>query len=340
MRHLSTLFMVSILGITSWSQCHTDVVICENAIEITELPFYDDWCTDNPTGCLDTIYLANPYSMLDPIYGCWNCINSPRWYLINSGLTGGQFTIDFGFDLCNEDTANCGEMIGYYAIFNDCPLDGGTVLSYSCNCFNPMGECWDEFGGDDSFIASSCWIEGCCGWDEDDGPFCYPGGQNITDPIPFDEIGQGEPPWNYAGTNFQVTFNADPNTEYYLCVFGSASCTNPDPLYHSFSWGCMDIVVTGTLALNTLEIGYTVIDGSPCFTTNVDEYQIERSTNLNTWIHLDDNCDTSTDYGKWYYYRAKTPTQVSKVVPYRREHAIYNLYIYQYDGKLIDIQKR
>src|SRR6056297_3614351 len=44
---------------------------------IWELPFEEEWCFYDDTECI-----ANPAGILDPINGCWNCINeNVHWYL-------------------------------------------------------------------------------------------------------------------------------------------------------------------------------------------------------------------------------------------------------------------
>ena len=221
---------------------------CPGSIEVTYdmLPFVDSWCTEQPIVSEDSIQQQNPNGILDPEYGCWHCLSLPRWYTFSSGQFGGQISLEAHFDLCGN-FGNCGNMVGYYSVFDDCPENGGKILSYPCNCYNESGECWDEFSGNDNFVASSCWEDGCCSWPN--GIYCYPSGTAMT-PFDVDEVSQGEPPWNFPVTDYWITWNLEPFTTYYLVIHGTSSCGSQfaGPTY---TWGCISIVLDG---LNVLDL--------------------------------------------------------------------------------------
>ena len=319
----------------------SDVVICSEAIVVDQLPYTDSWCLEQPMTSADSIFYENTNSFLDPDSGCWHCLTLPRFYEINTGGFNEQLTMNVDFDLC-ATWGNCGQMVGYYTVFNDCPENGGTVLSYPSNGMNPSGECWDEFSGNDEFIAWSCWHDGCCGWD-DSQIYCYP---SIIPMGPFDsnDTDNGEAPWNFPTTQYSVTFNLEAFTTYYICIWPSGNCGSEwsDP---TFTWGCIDVEFEGPiiLAITGFDV-YGQPNELPQFNIETDEtYIIEHATDLTGWVEYAEPEEQIKE--GWNYFRLRTPTTISEVRPYfyvndprnQLDWGYYQKY-YQTNGQVIRTQ--
>jgi hypothetical protein len=231
-----------------------EVNTCPTAIDVDALPFYDEWCVENPIDTADRISICNPYGFLDVDWGCWSTIALPRWYKITSGEFGGEVTMNVTSDLCafhwlddptQDDTLNCGDMVCYYTVFDGCPLEGGKILSYPSNAIGTTAfECWDEFGGDPDFIVSSCWHDGCCNWGN--GVYCYPDPTPLS-PYNSTQTSEGEAPWNFPTTNYSVTFNLQPFKDYWFVIHpSSGTCTASEITgVDTYTFGCMTVSFDG-----------------------------------------------------------------------------------------------
>ncbi len=279
-----------------------EVNTCPESIDVESLPFFDSWCVENPIDPADRITTCNEFSFLDDTFGCWHSISLPRWYKITTGETGGEITMTVSSDLCKYtgldqaegDTVNCGLMTCYYSVFDDCPSNGGHILSYPSNGIGFGVECWDEYSGDDGFIVSSCFQNGCCGWPG--GIYCFPDPSPLA-PYNADDTNQGEPPFNFPTTNYSITFDLAAATNYYFVIHPSSStCGSSTPIY---SFGCMSVEFDGPAFLD-IQNDFK-ITGPPCkpsFNKPLDEILV--SYDMEVWEHTIKN--RSPGIG-WTYYK-------------------------------------
>jgi len=262
MTRLTLSVVIILISLNTWAQCY-------DAIPVEELPFSHSFCVGED---VETLY-SNPYTSNTVIYGCWSQMPNSQWYLVESNEFGGVITMTVESDLTNPFSPNTNYVHTIYAVFNSCPEDGGTILSYPCNCFNPQGECWDEFGGNDSFIQSSCvWT-------------------NIATGVYHWECQGSEPWWNYGGANYQITFELEPNTSYWFSVFPPMS-VNPYP-----SYGCIDVTFEGANILGLPE--FCEVSNNNGVISVTEGNTLLRSTDLIHWEEVE-SPDRPTN-GVWYY---------------------------------------
>lgn len=221
---------------------------CDDVMDVTSFPFTHDWCLTEG----EIEFVENPHSMLDPVFGCWHCMGSPRWFRFTF-IEESHLSMEVHSDLTNTWTG-FNPVSTYFAVMTDCPFDGGTVLSYPINGNNPSGDCWDDFGGeqwnDDTdesdFITWSCWEDGCCSWSP--GVYCYPSGVEQP-PFDLDEVDGGQPPWNFPSHSYMIEWNVDPG-EYWIAVFPPTSCTS-----FTTAVGCISVTFDGLGFLSLENIG-------------------------------------------------------------------------------------
>jgi hypothetical protein len=244
---------------------------CDTAVVVESLPYQDSFCTPN---YIETL-IQNPYQQNTPVFGCWNAIINSHWYIIESGPFGGPLTMTVDSDLFNPQWPNEQNVHTLYAVFTECPADGGTIISYPCNCFNPQGECWDQFGGGGDFIQSSCiWT------DITTGSFHW-------------ECQGSEPWWNFGGAHYQITFDMDANTTYYIAVWPSNN------IFQLPVYGCIDVLFSGPLLLELPEPCWIQQDRTGGVITLYGGGLLERSRDTKNWQNV--KSPDSPGPGVWYY---------------------------------------
>lgn len=207
-----------------------DEALCDQVIEVNSLPFYDSFCVEEPFQSYE-----NSSSFLHPDSGCWSCMLSPQTYRFEV-VAPSHLEMTLSSELYSSLTNN--QTSVYYAIFNACPYEGGTVLSYPVNGNNSQGQCWEEFGeGQGLEVVASCFNEGCCSWSG--APFCYVDGISGYGGNVFneDETNTGTPPWSFPASSYWMDFYLQPG-EYWIFVF-APGCNL------STSYGCIEVEFDG-----------------------------------------------------------------------------------------------
>ncbi len=243
---------------------------CENATEIVALPFHDEFCVPQQVQTSE----INSFGTLHSLFGCWSHIYNGHWYTLESGSFGGPVTMEVWSDLTNPYVPAAQNVHVIYAVFTDCPQNNGTILSYPCNCNNVAGECWDEFGGNDQFIMSSCIYT------------------NISGSYDI-ECQAGEPWWNFGGSLYQITFNLEPDTRYYFAVF-PPSVNGGLP-----SYGCVEVDFSGPLLLEIPEPCWLEQSQDGQTITSYGADMMERSSDNETWVEVE--YFDRPGPGIWYY---------------------------------------
>lgn len=266
------------------------------------------WSVHEPTTALDSVHYCNPHSFIHPDSGCWSSINLGRWFYLETGNPPvAPTTINASGDLC-ANWGNCGCMVIHYYLFNACPEEGGTILSYPSLAIGTGDfECWEGFGNNEIDILDFC-IETCGAlWDGT----CW---SEPMDPYPA---------YNSAGNGFDMTIQLQPNTEYWLCLAPTGNCngTNGAPgASDNYTWGDLCLTISGP---NVLDITQFIIerdkDGLPWFTIISDNLKVwvERSTNLEDWTRVE-NPDTEVQElnQEVIYYRAGSASGYTDVIPF------------------------
>jgi len=179
---------------------------CSTATTVESLPYSDTFCT---TPEIETQVVEEN--------DCYNCINNAHWYhfeVIESGL----ITLNANFDLCNSGGGNCGNVNGYYWLFEGCP--NGELLSV------PSLGCW----GDE--IMYSCWWP----WYPFNTLTCFDG-------IPETSSGAE---FNYPpSTQYQIEFELLAG-DYYFAVAPSGTC-------NAVAYGCIDVEFSGPIILGYVQ---------------------------------------------------------------------------------------
>lgn len=185
--------------------------ICSNVTNVTSFPSEFEFCVEQ-----DSDLYYNLSGQLHPDSGCWNCMAEPRWFRFEVAEPG-FLQMELFSDLIQPQSGD--QAVVYYAVFDNCPDNGGTVLSYPCNCNNPSGDCWSDFGYAQDFITYSCFADGPSSveWD------CY----------------YSEPWWNFPTTEYLIEFNVFPG-EFWIAVWPSSNC------YSDLnSFGCIEVAFNG-----------------------------------------------------------------------------------------------
>lgn len=214
-----TLIIILMVGMIISAASQDPCWTCPAAPVVTSLPFTDQWCIEQ--GSWGQCFYQNPDDLPDAVNDCWECMSNTRWYRVVVAPGGGLITMDLSFDLCNQNGSNCGEVRGYYHLFDGCPEDGGELLSMPRNP-SPMPHCWN-----DDLIMLSCW----------DGQIfseytCFSGPPETA----------GGFVYNYPpSTNFSIEFELTAG-EYYFCISPSSNCS-------SGSYGCVELSFDGPIIL-------------------------------------------------------------------------------------------
>jgi hypothetical protein len=191
---------VAIAPLLSTAQCE--------AVVVDILPHAECWTVEaGQTG-----FIENPFGMLDDERGCWNCMIEPHWFVFNP-ITDNILQMEVISEAFNWLGDYSVEQSIYYGVFDACPLDSGKVISYPCNCMNPAGECWDDFGGESDFIESSCFFASPYTW-----------------PLEW-QCQLSEPDWNYPVSDYTIEFNLKAGHQYWFALWPSASCVSQNHTY-------------------------------------------------------------------------------------------------------------
>lgn len=179
---------------------------CTTAITVESLPYSDTFCT---TPEIETQVVESNE--------CYDCINNAGWYHFEVAEGGGLINLEVAFDLCNSNGSNCGNVNGYYWLFDGCPEEGGALLSV------PSLDCWGE-------VMYSCWWP----WYPFNTLTCFSG-------IPETSAGTE---FNYPpSTHYQIEFELEQG-DYYFAVAPSGTCS-------AVAYGCIELEFSGP---NILEI--------------------------------------------------------------------------------------
>lgn len=260
---------------------------CPTAIHITEFPISGTWCFD------DTPEVVYSILSTTPIYGCYNCIVDAIWFTWTTGNDPGQVYFDIDSDLCYFPPSTCGIMASGYSIFTDCPENGGVVISSSYDGSHPDGDCWTF--NDPNIIND---------W--------------VFEPSSGTVSGMGAPNVFSTPDDWMINFNLQANTTYYMAVYPKWDCFSQDT--PQGSWGCIEINASSPIFLNIITIDVTTTDkGFPYISSNLIDYIVERSTNLQDWIEVDQYDDTLIDSGV-YYYRCRNNIGITDVKAYIYNH--------------------
>ena len=175
---------------------------CETAVTVQTLPFYDTFCT--PPEIETQVPEAND---------CYDCINNANWYRFQVVEGGGLITLEVAFDLCTPSGTNCGNVNGYYWLFDGCP---GELLSV------PSLGCWGDS------IMLSCWWP----WYVFDTLTCFSGPPETSSGEEFNY-----PPSNHYDIQFELE-----EGDYYIAVAPSGTCD-------VVAYGCIELEFSGPILL-------------------------------------------------------------------------------------------
>lgn len=179
---------------------------CSTATTVESLPYSDTFCTT------PEIETQSP-----EFNECYECINNAHWYHFEVAEGGGLITLEVAFDLCNSNGSNCGNVNGYYWLFDGCP--NGELLSV------PSLGCWGE-------VMYSCWWP----WYPFNTLTCFSG-------IPETSSGTE---FNYPpSTHYQIEFELEQG-DYYFAVAPSGTCS-------AVAYGCIELEFSGPIILGSVQ---------------------------------------------------------------------------------------
>lgn len=183
---------------------------CDEATQITSLPFYDTWCVEQS----DQVEYCNPCYFLDPSCGCWDALQNPRFFEFETGA-GGLVTFHVSGDLCNT-AGFCGGNT-YYTLFDACPFEGGTVVSSPTSASGTqLFNCWNYSGNVVTYYNYKELVTG--NW--------------LTTSDPSGLI--------QPGVEYYIQMILSPNTSYFLSIQMPGSCFN-----NAWTWGCVEFEMLG-----------------------------------------------------------------------------------------------
>lgn len=184
---------------------------CDDIVEVNYLPLSMTWCMDGSNR------IENPYGVLHPEYGCWVCLDNPKWFKFTA-YNDAQLEMWLYSDLYTSHPSINNVQVVYWFVFDGCPFNGGSVISAPMTTSNPNGPCWTF---QDDIIAEACFWN--ANWVPSYAQTCY------ENPLVL-----GPRHNNY------VVFELNEGNEYWVLI--QPACSMFDPWD---SYGCITVEFSG-----------------------------------------------------------------------------------------------